>query len=63
MAIEVSSGNAKYSSENGLLLSKDGTTLIAGVNGNVTIPDSVTKIADYAFSGCTNLTSVTIPTA
>ena len=27
----------------------------------LTIPDSVTSIANYAFSGCTGLTSVTIP--
>ena len=29
--------------------------------GDVTIPDSVTSIDDWAFQGCTNLTSVTIP--
>ena len=28
---------------------------------NVTIPNSVTSIGDYAFNGCTGLTSVTIP--
>ena len=27
----------------------------------VTIPDSVTSIRDYAFFGCSNLTSITIP--
>ena len=28
---------------------------------SVTIPESVTSIGDYAFSGCTGLTSITIP--
>lgn len=32
-----------------------------GSGGDVTIPNSVTSIGDYAFSGCTGLTSVTIP--
>ena len=29
--------------------------------GEITIPDSVTSISDYAFNDCTSLTSVTIP--
>ena len=61
MSISVGSANAKYKSVNGLLLSKDGKTLIQGVNGSVTIPDSVTCIGEYAFYGCSELTSVTIP--
>ena len=53
--------NPNYSSANGLLLSKDGKTLIRGVNGDVIIPDTVTSIGDHAFYNCSGLTSVTIP--
>ena len=31
------------------------------ISGDYTIPSDVTSIGDYAFYGCTNLTSVTIP--
>ena len=60
-SIMVEEGNPNYMSVNRLLLSKDGKTLVMGVNGNVTIPDGVTRIEDNAFSGCSGLTSVTIP--
>ena len=56
----VDPNNTSYKSVNGLLLSKDGTRLICSVNGDVTIPNSVTCIEEYAFSGCSGLTSVTI---
>ena len=52
-----------YSSRNGLLLTKDGTTLVQGINGDVVIPSGVTHIADSAFSGFSGLTSVSIPSS
>ena len=61
MSFDVDSANACYSSANGLLLSKDETMLIVGVNGDVTIPSGVTNICDSAFAGCFGLTSVAIP--
>ena len=60
-SIVVGSGNACYSSRNGLLLSKDGKTLILGVNGDVAIPNGVTSIGNEAFEGCRGLTRETIP--
>ena len=61
--LAVNENNDCYKSVNGLLLTKDGLTLILvlGVNGNVTILDSVTSIGSSAFEGCSGLTSVTIP--
>ena len=61
MTISVCSGNVNYKSVAGLMLTKDGKTLVFGVNGNVTIPDSVTSIGGCAFSYHSGLTSVTIP--
>ena len=57
----VDSGNANYKSENGLLLSRDGKTVLAGINGEVSIPEGVTSINSSAFHGCSGLTCVTIP--
>ncbi len=61
MSISVAAGNPYYKSVNGLLLTKDGKTLVQGVNGDVVIPNGVTCIGDSAFYGCNGLTSVIIP--
>ena len=60
-SISVDVNNPKYCSRNGLLLSKNGKTLIMGRGGEVTIPAGVTSIGDCAFSNCKRLNSVTIP--
>ena len=59
--ITVDSGNAHYRSQNDLLLTRDGRTLVQGVNGAVTIPSGVTVIAESAFEGYDGLTQVTLP--
>ena len=61
--IMVDAANEHYSSQDGLLLTKDGTVLVRGTNGDVVIPSTVTKICCGAFSGCTGLTSVTLPSS
>jgi uncharacterized repeat protein (TIGR03803 family) len=64
-AITVDPNNPAYSSVAGVLFDKSQTTLIqypGSIAGSYTIPNSVTSIGDYAFYGCTSLTSVTIGT-
>ena len=64
-AINVATGNQDYASANGVLYDKDKTAVICYPVGkkdkNYSILDSVTHIYRYAFRGCTNLTSITIP--
>jgi len=63
-SINVNSGNAAYSSENGVLYNKNKTTLIRcpeGKTGSYVIPNSVTIINTWAFDNCKGLTSITIP--
>ena len=60
-SILVKTGNSSFKSVSGFLLTKDGKTLVAGVNGKVKIPDGVTSIGPHAFIQRANLTSVTIP--
>lgn len=54
-------GNTSFKSDNGLLLSKDGATLVHGVVGSVIVPECVAVIGNYAFYGCDGLVSVMLP--
>lgn len=66
--INVDKGNKKYSSYDGMLFNKEMTELLdcpEGKKGDVTIPDSVTKLGSIedlgAFEDCNNITNVIIP--
>ena len=61
--ITVSADNEKYSSVDGALLNKEKTSIILypkSKSGEFVITDTVTSIADRAFSSCPNLTKITI---
>ena len=64
-SITVSDNNMYYKSIDGVLFDKNVQRIIAypwGKSSNYyTIPDSVTSIGDFAFFGCSDLTSITIP--
>jgi hypothetical protein len=58
-SITVAEDNQNYKIQDNCLLTKDGKTLILGIDTNV-IPNGVETIEDYAFSGL-NITSIIIP--
>ncbi|MGA3181056.1 MAG: leucine-rich repeat protein [Verrucomicrobiota bacterium] len=66
-AITVDATNLLYSSAGGVLFDKTQTMLIeyppAGMGASYIVPATVITIADDAFQGCVNLTSVTIPSS
>lgn len=61
-SITVSLGNSVYHSSGNCLIETDRKILIFGCMNSIIPNDgSVTSIDDYAFSGCSGLTSITIP--
>lgn len=62
----VGSENINYSSLDGVLFSKDKTILLSypsSKEGNYDIPSTVTTIEQFAFYGCSSLTSVVFPSS
>lgn len=65
--VSVATDNEAYESVSGNLYTKGCKTLMFYARGKAdtafAIPDSVTRIEDYAISECANLTSITLPQA
>ena len=61
-SISVESGNNYYHISGGCLIETASNTLITGIVDGI-ISDGVTSIGNYAFSGCSGLTSITIPSS
>ncbi|MBQ6175527.1 MAG: leucine-rich repeat domain-containing protein [Clostridia bacterium] len=61
--IDVDTDNQYYASVDGVLYNKAKTALIRCPEGkqSLTIPPSVTSLADYAFCDCGNLTNISLP--
>lgn len=63
-SIVIDAGNQVYDSRDNCnsIIETENNKLILGCKGS-TIPGTVTSIGDYAFSGCSGLTSITIPSS
>ena len=63
--IDVDGENKEYSSADGVLFSKDGSSLVGcpGARSEVTIPAGVTAVDDWAFPGCASLSAVKVDPA
>ena len=64
--IRVETGNPHFCAINGMLLERDGSTLYlhtcpVAKSGILAIPEGVNQIAEWAFSGCADLSEVIIP--
>lgn len=63
--IKISDNNKNYTIENGIIYNKDKSTLIRYTPANrlegFKIPETVTTVADYAFSGLSTIKELTIP--
>ena len=63
-SLAIDSENTVYTVKDGLLLTKDGKTLVAATyrtaSGAYTTPVGIQSVADSAFCGCSGLTAITV---
>ncbi len=64
-SIHVAENNSNYCSLNGVLFSRDMSELLQYPDGRqdleYVIPENITSIGDYAFTGCSGLKQITMP--
>ncbi len=63
-SFEVAPDNKTFTSQNGVLYSKDMKTLVKcpeGMTGNYSVPDGVQTIEKWAFDNCSGLTKIGLP--
>ncbi len=62
-AFRVGSGSRSFTAPDGVIYTKDLTTLVAcpGAMASLRIPDGVRAVADEAFTGCTGLMAIELP--
>ena len=61
-SITVEVGNSTYHSQNNCVIQTSNNNLLLGCK-NTIIPSYVNSIGEYAFDGCTGLTSITLPSS
>ena len=64
-SFEIDSNNKNYLFENGIIYSKDKTSIICAINSlienEISLPDGLIEIKDGAFANCRNLKSIKLP--
>ena len=58
--IVIPSDHPVYRVENNCIIEKQSNSIVTCVGENIIVPDSVTDISAYAFSNCSNMTSITL---
>ena len=52
-----------YKAEDGIVYTTDGKIIfcLKGISGEITVPEGVTELSNYAFSGCKDITKINLP--
>ena len=64
LQLTVDEDNTHFAYKDGVLFNKNYTTIVAYISiptGNYSVPDGISKIEEYAFADCDQLTGITLP--
>ena len=61
--IVFSGEDGNYKVQDGIVYTTDGKIVfcLSGISGEITVPEGVTELSDYAFRGCKDITKVKLP--